>query len=100
MSINAISAGFVPITLPQSIPAAGAPSTGSGFANSLSEAIDSVQSLQNVAHDSAQGFMNGEPMEIHQVALDQQRAALSFDLFLQVRNKVVSAYEEVMKIQL
>jgi flagellar hook-basal body complex protein FliE len=43
--------------------------------------------------------MNGETEEIHKVALDQQKAAISLDLFLQVRNKVINAYQEIMKMQ-
>ena len=44
-------------------------------------------------------FLNGEGEEIHKVALASQQADLSFQLFLQMRNKVVSAYQEVMRMQ-
>jgi len=36
---------------------------------------------------------------LHQVAIKTQQAELSFDLFMQVRNKVISAYQEVMRMQ-
>ncbi len=65
----------------------------------MSDALEGVGALQDAAHTSAESFMNGETEEIHKVALDQQKASLSLDLFLQVRNKVVNAYQEIMKMQ-
>ena len=65
----------------------------------MSDALETVGALQNTAHASAESFMSGETEEIHKVALDQQKAALSLDLFLQVRNKIVNAYQEIMKMQ-
>lgn len=72
---------------------------GASFAGAMSEAMDAVQGLQRNAQLSAARFMAGESEDLHKVALDQQRAAISFDLFLQVRNKVVQAYQEVMRMQ-
>jgi flagellar hook-basal body complex protein FliE len=75
--------------------------TGSGaFQNVLKSTIDKLQSLQDDAGSAAQKFMTGENEELHTVALASQQAELAFELGLQVRNKVVSAYQEVMKMQL
>ena len=52
------------------------------------------------AEDSANRFMNGETEEIHQVILAGQRAEIAFETFLQVRNKAVQAYQEVMRMQM
>jgi flagellar hook-basal body complex protein FliE len=43
--------------------------------------------------------LSGEGEELHQVALATKQAELTFDLFMQVRNKVVAAYDEVMRMQ-
>ena len=59
-----------------------------------------VNSLQNSADATVRRFLRGEGGELHQVALEQQQAQLSFDLFLQMRNKAVQAYQEVMRMQL
>jgi flagellar hook-basal body complex protein FliE len=76
-------------------------SSGSGeFQNVLTSTIDNLQSLQNNADSTAQKFMTGENEEVHTVALAGQQAELAFELGLQVRNKVVAAYQEVMKMQL
>jgi len=71
-----------------------------GFSGVLTSTINSLQSLQNDASTAAQKFMTGENEELHTVALAGQQAELAFELGLQVRNKVVSAYQEVMKMQL
>ena len=49
---------------------------------------------------SVERFLSGEGEELHTTILATQRAELSFDLFLQVRNKVVSAYQEIMRMQM
>lgn len=76
-----------------------AASTGN-FGDYLKESINSVEAVGQAASQSAERFLNGEGEELHQVALAMQKAELSFDLFMQVRNKVVSAYQEVMRMQL
>ncbi len=100
MNFNAISSGIAPILAPAGIQGAGQPeAAGGGFGKTMSDALETVGALQNTAHASAESFMSGETEEIHKVALDQQKAALSLDLFLQVRNKIVNAYQEIMKMQ-
>ena len=100
MNANAISPSIAPILPPSPIQGAGqAASVGGGFGQAMLDALEGVNATQNAAHASAESFMNGETEEIHKVALDQQKAALSLDLFLQVRNKVINAYQEIMKMQ-
>jgi flagellar hook-basal body complex protein FliE len=62
-------------------------------------AIQSIEQPRQEANQAIQGLLNGEG-ELHTVALSVQRADLAFQLGLQVRNKVVSAYQEIMKMQL
>ncbi len=66
----------------------------------LESYVGQVQKSQNVAQSSADSFLSGSGEELHTVALATQRAELEFEMFLQVRNKVVSAYQEVMKMQI
>lgn len=80
------------------LPTAKAPS--SEFHDLLSSTIATVNQQQNDAQTAVNQFLNGDSIELHSVALAGQRADLSMDLFLQVRNKVLSAYQEVMKMQL
>ncbi len=80
--------------------AAPAPKTGSGFASVLEGAIQSVEQPGQQADKAIQSFLNGDGEDLHNVALSVQQASLAFDLGLQIRNKVVSAYQEVMKMQM
>jgi len=90
-----------PIIQPQvEVPAsAGAAGTG-GFQNVLAAAIEEVGKSQNGASQAVQGFLKGEGDDLHTTILAVQRADLEFDMFMQVRNKIVSAYQEVMRLQM
>jgi flagellar hook-basal body complex protein FliE len=67
----------------------------------LSGAIGQVESSRSSANQSVQQFLSGEGGDdLHSTILATQRADLEFQMFMQVRNKVVSAYQEVMKMQL
>jgi flagellar hook-basal body complex protein FliE len=76
-----------------------ASSPGSGFSSVLTDAISKVESFQNNAETSVNKFLSGEGEELHKVALATQQADLSLQLFMQVRNKVVTAYNQVMQMQ-
>jgi flagellar hook-basal body complex protein FliE len=80
-------------------PALRPPAEGNLFADQLKASIGTVEGLGKQARQTAERFLNGEPEELHNVALTSQQAALSMELFLQVRNKVVQAYQEVMRMQ-
>ena len=95
---------ITPVTSPQLLdPTSGLSSPGksafAGFGQLLNNAMESVSGMQEEAHISAGRFLSGEEVDVHKVALDMQRAHLSFDLFLQVRNKAVQAYQEIMRMQ-
>jgi flagellar hook-basal body complex protein FliE len=78
---------------------AGGATGGSAFGSVLTDAISKVESFQNNADKSVNNFLSGEGEELHHVALATQQADLSFQLFMQVRNKVVTAYNQVMQMQ-
>jgi flagellar hook-basal body complex protein FliE len=88
------------IQLPQMTQLPGAAGQPGEFQNALSSAINSIQSQQNNASDSVQKFLSGQNDELHTTVLATQKAELSFELGLQVRNKVVDAYQEIMKMQM
>ena len=78
----------------------GTPSSGGAFADVLSNAIQTVDGLGRDASASVERFLSGEGEDLHTAVLATTRAELSFDMFLQTRNKVVSAYQEIMKMQI
>jgi flagellar hook-basal body complex protein FliE len=89
-----------PIALPPLAPVSPPTQSGAGFGSVLADAIGRVDQFQQNAQSTIGKFLSGEDEEVHKVALATQQAAMSFDLFLQVRNKVVSAYQEVMRMQM
>ena len=89
---------------PISIPEIAKPAVSSGqpgqFQQVLSGAIQSLETANNNASDSVRKFLTGENEDLHSTILATQQAQLAFELGLQVRNKVVDAYQEVMKMQM
>lgn len=77
-----------------------APENGADFGDLFQQAIGKVEQYRVNAEESENRFMNGETEEIHQVILAGQRAEIAFDTFLQVRNKAVQAYQEIMRMQM
>jgi flagellar hook-basal body complex protein FliE len=73
--------------------------TGAAFSEILGNAIQEVNSLQAQAGDEVQKAMTGEINDIHTAMIAVQKADVSFQMMMQVRNKLVSAYQEIMKLQ-
>lgn len=92
--------GIPPIAVPAPEGAARAASGGDAFRALLGSAIGSVEQARATAHAGVEKFLAGENQELHQTVIDVQKAELSLELFLQMRNKVVQAYQEVMRMQL
>ena len=95
---------IVPVSMPAAVPSiqpgGGLKPQPGSFQSALTSAISQVEQSQQESQSTIAKFLSGEDEEIHKVALATQQAELSFDLFLQVRNKVVSAYQEVMRMQM
>ena len=81
------------------MPSAG-PKTGAGFDSVLKDAIQQVESFHRAAGQQVGSFLSGESEDLHGTILATQRAELSLELFQGVRNKVVQAYQEVMRMQI
>ena len=72
---------------------------GSVFSEILGNAIEQVNSLQAQAGEEVQKVMAGDATDIHTAMIAVQKADVSFQMMMQVRNKLVSAYQEIMKLQ-
>ncbi|HLK49923.1 MAG TPA: flagellar hook-basal body complex protein FliE [Bryobacteraceae bacterium] len=82
------------------IQAPGQASQPGAFQSVLNGAIETIESAGSNAAVSVQKFLNGENEELHTAALAVQKANITFDLGLQVRNKVVDAYQQIMQMQM
>ena len=87
----------IPVAEP-SAPASGQQKPGE-FGSLLDKAISQVEQSRHIANEKVQNLLSGKPEELHSVVLAAQRAQLEFELLLEVRNKVVQAYQEIMRMQ-
>src|ERR1039458_3476807 len=86
-------------TIADFIRPAGESSGSAGFKDVIARAVNQVASIWQEASRSQERFLSGEGEELHTTVLATQRAELAFEMFLQARNKVVSAYQEIMRMQ-
>ena len=73
---------------------------GPGFKNLLQEQIDKVNQLQRDATEAIEDLATGGRDDVESVLIATQKADTAFRLLLQVRNKVLDAYEEVKQIRI
>jgi flagellar hook-basal body complex protein FliE len=74
-------------------------SSGADFGQIFANAIDQLTQKEQAADQTAIQLASGKDVELHQVMLAMQEADLTFQLALQVRNKLVEAYQEIMRMQ-
>jgi flagellar hook-basal body complex protein FliE len=86
------SAGSIDPTA-ASLGTAGSPS----FSSVLGQAFQQVNQLQNSAASQAESFALGRSNDIHSTVIAAQKATVALELATQIRNKVLDAYQEVMK---
>ncbi|WP_223628671.1 flagellar hook-basal body complex protein FliE [Microbacterium sp. EST19A] len=74
--------------------------TGAGaFATSLSGAVENLQQLQSTSNDLAVQAVTGDLQDIHQAMIASARAGVTLDLVVAVRDRSVSAFNEIMRMQ-
>ena len=73
--------------------------SGSSFVNTLKGFVDDVNRLQNESGEMVNKLLTGEIKDVHDVMVALQKAGTSFELMMEVRNKMIDAYREVMRMQ-
>lgn len=71
---------------------------GDGFGSLITDAVKSIDSTQKGAEQEIAKAVTGESPDIHKTIIALQSADLKFELGLQVRNKLIGAYEEIMRM--
>lgn len=69
------------------------------FTQAIKKAVGQVNSLQNEADKAAVNLASGDVEDVHRAMIAMQKAKLALDFTIQVRNKVIDAYQEIMKMQ-
>jgi flagellar hook-basal body complex protein FliE len=69
------------------------------FGETLNQAVRDVNALQGEAGKAVQRLVSGEETDIHNVMVAVEKAKTSFDLLMEIRNKTIEAYREIMRMQ-
>jgi flagellar hook-basal body complex protein FliE len=70
-----------------------------GFSSELQNSVRRINQLQQSAGASANALQRGDPgVALHEVMVDVQKAGIAFDMGVQVRNKLVNAYKDIMNM--
>jgi len=69
------------------------------FKDTIKNALSGVNNLQNQADDMSQKLATGELEDVHKAMLAMNKAKMTFDFTMTVRNKVLEAYQEIMRMQ-
>ena len=98
---NIISGGslYPPIQEPIQRPGPASPAQEEGFSDVLKKAVDQVEGMHQNAQQQASALLRGDTSDVHNVMIAVEKADIAFQLMMQVRNKIVNAYEEVSKMQ-
>jgi flagellar hook-basal body complex protein FliE len=91
---GATSAGFL-----DAATSATANSTSVPFAGMLQTMVQQTSNLDKKASEAVTGVLTGQGVDIHDAMIATQKADMAFELALQVRNKAVGAYQQMMNMQ-
>ena len=75
------------------------PTAGGDFSNFLGRMVSEVNAKQTAASDAVHGMMSGENISLHQAMVAMEEASVSFQLMVEVRNKLLESYQELMRMQ-
>jgi len=71
---------------------------GTEFVQTLEETMQKVEALQTEAEKQVEGMVSGKGVDIHSAMIAVEKADLSFQLMMQVRNKIVDAYQQISQM--
>jgi flagellar hook-basal body complex protein FliE len=92
---------IVPVGLPQPPAAAATPPTAApGFGDAMARGLQQVSELENHADVLIQDVATGGPTKVHEVMVATTESAMAVDLLVNVRDKALEAYHEIMRLQL
>jgi flagellar hook-basal body complex protein FliE len=72
---------------------------GESFANVLGRMVQEVGARQGVANDAVAALQSGQNVSLHQAVIAMEEANISFQLMVEVRNKLLDSYQELMRMQ-
>ncbi|MGA9938491.1 MAG: flagellar hook-basal body complex protein FliE [Candidatus Acidiferrales bacterium] len=94
-SIQSITQGIADITDPPLATEAG---PGTDFSSTLQTAVEQISQLQSDAQNKVAGLLSGDGEDIHSAMLAVEKANVSFEMMVQVRNRIVQAYQTISQM--
>jgi len=73
--------------------------SGGSFSNLLTQFVGEVNTKQAAAGDAVTGLLSGGNVSLHQAMIAMEEANVSFQLMIEVRNKLLDSYQELMRMQ-
>lgn len=86
-------------TLPQVV-APAQPASGDSFASMLGRMVSDINNQQLSATQSVNALQGGQNVPLHQAVISMEEASVSFQLMVEVRNRLLDAYQEIMRMQI
>ncbi len=71
----------------------------SPFASTLGQLVKEVSAKQSAATDAVNGLLSGQSVPLHQAMIAMEEASVSFQLMVEVRNRLLDSYQELMRMQ-
>ena len=90
---------FTPSGLSAGAPGQADAGSEGGFTQALGDALGRVDSLQGEADQKVTDLLEGRGVDVHSALIAVEKADISFQLMMQVRNKMVAAYQEISRMQ-
>jgi len=72
---------------------------GGSFENTIKNFVDETSGKQAIASDSVKNLVSGQNVSLHQTMISMEEASISFQLMVEVRNKLLESYQELMRMQ-
>ncbi|HSH00511.1 MAG TPA: flagellar hook-basal body complex protein FliE, partial [candidate division Zixibacteria bacterium] len=73
---------------------------GESFGDLLANFVQGVDGLGAEAEAAKDAFLNGDPVDLHEVMILAEESGIAFDLLLELRNKLIEAYQELIRMPL
>jgi flagellar hook-basal body complex protein FliE len=77
----------------------GTPSAQSSFSSVLGQMVQDVNAKQGIATQALQDLQSGQNTSLHQTMIAMEEASVSFQLMVEVRNRLLDSYQEIMRMQ-
>jgi flagellar hook-basal body complex protein FliE len=86
------------ISLPTAMPVLKPEVSNENFKDTLSKFVQSVNDLQAKAADTETSFLKGDITDVHQVMIAVEEASVAFELLMEIRNKLLDSYQQIIRM--